>query len=257
MYRVLIIDDDAASRQRVQDVLFSHYNPALFSVSCASSEADFLAQRLDFVTFDSVFADIELMDSSVSCTADDASTFSTAVGATTPTTNGIRFVQKYFPASTGTQVIFITGYVEYCTKVYEANHLYFLVKPFTDADFVKAVDKAFAALRTLVRNKFTFMANGELVSMPAARIEYLESNRRKVTVHTQKTTYETYASLKDVVPRLPDYFLWCHKSFLVNMNCVQRMMPAALELMSGVQIPVSQSRKKETKECLANFLRLA
>lgn len=93
--------------------------------------------------------------------------------------------------------------------------------------------------------------------MPAARIEYFESDRRKAIIHTAKSTYETYASLKDVVVRLPGYFLWCHKSFLVNMNCVQRMMPAALELMSGVQIPVSQSRKKETKERLTNFLRLA
>lgn len=129
MYRVLIIDDDAASRQRVQDALFGHYNPALFSVSYASSEVDFLAQHLELMSFDLVFADIALAaaPSAGAVSAPGAAAGTLAPSAAAPSTSGIHFVQKYFPAATGTQVIFITGYVEYCTKVYEANHLYFLV----------------------------------------------------------------------------------------------------------------------------------
>lgn len=43
--------------------------------------------------------------------------------------NGISLARELFPAHCGTAVIFITGYMEYCTDVYEAEHIYFLLKP--------------------------------------------------------------------------------------------------------------------------------
>ena len=43
--------------------------------------------------------------------------------------NGISLAKQLFPSPSQTQVIFITGYVEYCSDVYETEHIYFLLKP--------------------------------------------------------------------------------------------------------------------------------
>ena len=38
-------------------------------------------------------------------------------------------MRDLFPTGSKTQVIYATGYIEYCTPVYETQHVYFLVKP--------------------------------------------------------------------------------------------------------------------------------
>ena len=43
--------------------------------------------------------------------------------------NGISLAKQLFPSPSQTQVIFIIGYVEYCSDVYETEHIYFLLKP--------------------------------------------------------------------------------------------------------------------------------
>lgn len=43
--------------------------------------------------------------------------------------NGISLAKQLFPSPSQTQVIFITGYIEYCSDVYETEHIYFLLKP--------------------------------------------------------------------------------------------------------------------------------
>ena len=43
--------------------------------------------------------------------------------------DGIELVRDLFPDGTKTQVIYVTGYIEYCTPVYETKHTYFIAKP--------------------------------------------------------------------------------------------------------------------------------
>lgn len=53
----------------------------------------------------------------------------TDINLGTDAADGISTVRDLFPAGSKTQVIYATGYIEYCTPVYETQHVYFLVKP--------------------------------------------------------------------------------------------------------------------------------
>ena len=47
----------------------------------------------------------------------------------------------------GTQVIYITGYpLQFCTMVYQTEHIYFLTKPLRQQELFDALDKAMAKL---------------------------------------------------------------------------------------------------------------
>ena len=53
-------------------------------------------------------------------------------------------------------------------------------------------------------------------------VKYCESNGRKVTVHEDDgKSSEFYYKLDDIEDILPNYFLRCHKSFLVNMKKIR------------------------------------
>ena len=53
----------------------------------------------------------------------------TDINLGTDAADGISMVRDLFPTGSKTQVIYATGYIEYCTPVYETQHVYFLVKP--------------------------------------------------------------------------------------------------------------------------------
>ena len=131
--------------------------------------------------------------------------------------NGIDLVKRYFPAGCGTQVIYVTGFVEYCTSVYRTEHLYFLVKPFAQDDLDDALSRAF---------------------------------ERKVRIHAGAEEIEAYASLSDLSAELPASFIQCHKSFLVNMDHVKELKADSVVLSSNQVVPVSQKRRKFVREAV-------
>ena len=57
-----------------------------------------------------------------------------------------------------------------------------------------------------------------------------------------------YGKLDHLERQLPDQFLRCHKSFLVNMDRIRNFEKHQIELESGRMVDVSRSRLKEARE---------
>ena len=66
----------------------------------------------------------------------------TDINLGTDAADGISMVRDLFPVGSKTQVIYATGYIEYCTPVYETQHVYFLVKPIRQSALDDALKKA-------------------------------------------------------------------------------------------------------------------
>ncbi len=61
-----------------------------------------------------------------------------------------------------------------------------------------------------------------------AEVEFVESERRKVRLHSVRgECIETYATLGQMLDMLPECFVQCHKSYLVNMACIVELRPTA------------------------------
>lgn len=95
--------------------------------------------------------------------------------------DGIALAGQINQASPRCQIIFLTGYIDYATMVYETRHLYFVLKPQMDPMLPRAMDKALAFLRV--------EAPGLLVSpqfkIPFHKILYLEKDQHDTQVHTE------------------------------------------------------------------------
>ena len=91
-------------------------------------------------------------------------------------------------------------------------------------------------------------------SMPAKQILYIESSNHQTLIHTQNGTYAIYEKLSNLMPRLPDSFVQCHKSFAVNMSWIQRMDAGTLLLRDGTVLRVSRAFSAQTRERVFRFL---
>ena len=87
-----------------------------------------------------------------------------------------------------------------------------------------------------------------------SRITYVESDRRKLHIHAGKDVLTTYATLDALMRDLPDTFVRCHKSFLVNMRYIAFIEATRIGLLSGEVVPVSQKRRRATQEAFARYV---
>ena len=56
-----------------------------------------------------------------------------------------------------------------------------------------------------------------------------------------------WKKLSEVEADFPEYFVRCHKSYLVNMRCIKNYEKQIIRLVDGREIAVSRSKKNETE----------
>lgn len=229
MLRVSICDDDVATLSQLEELVRQYLDPGELCLATYSGYGEFLTTR-QYV--DLLFIDIDLGDG---C--------------------GIELAKEVKKTDSGTCVIFVTAHPEYVEESFEVEPVYFLVKPIRPDSFRRAMERAMerlAAERQKSRLTVTFQNR---VSAVALRdISYIEFSVRSATIHAGTRVLRTYEKLSSLQQRVDSRFIQCHKSYLVNMDYVIGFQGNTLELCGGVEIPVSQSRAKVTRETLLHHL---
>lgn len=168
---------------------------------------------------------------------------------------GIDAVRRLSEKRRNVQVIYTTGYIEYCTRVYQTSHVYFLGKPLAQSELDDALACAIANLDELrSRRPLVLKSFGKVTSVPVDTIERIESDRRKIRVYAEDRMVEAYASLAEVERLLPASFVRCHKSFMVNMDFVVELSGNEALMASGMRVPVSQRHRREVHDRLVGYL---
>jgi two-component system LytT family response regulator len=172
-------------------------------------------------------------------------------------------------------VIFITAYEAHAVHAFEIRALDYIVKPFTRARVGQALDIA----REHVRQRRIIAAAAGLVDVmqqpdipePAARlslrcreglmfvvpdeVEYVRAARNEVVFHTSDTSCRCRATLAEVLERLGTSFVQVHRSTLVNLNRVHRVLVISdgsprLKLHSGQEIRVSRAFRADVEKLM-------
>lgn len=167
--------------------------------------------------------------------------------------NGIAIAQHLNQINPALRIIYITGHVEYANEICLSRFESILIKPIN-------MDKFRFVLRTVIKDielqmDFIQLKIGSTpTSLDARKIMYIESDRRKIILHGTDTTMQYYYKISQIVDMLPDFFIQCHKSYIVNMNYIQDMHGNDIRLKEGTYIPISQKRIKDFKQEYSNYL---
>lgn len=91
--------------------------------------------------------------------------------------------------------------------------------------------------------------------VPIEKIEYVESLQKKTWFYADGETYKTTSPLKDLQKRLPDNFMRIHRSYIVNISFIDRIIRdfssnLLVVLTDGTELPVSQSYMAEVRAVL-------
>lgn len=150
-------------------------------------------------------------------------------------------------------VIFVSGYTEYFEDSFEADPVYFLIKPLKKESYEKAMEKAVVKITNRER-QFLLIKGKNLKRVFFDDICYAESEARKIRLHCKDEIIEYYEKMDDLENMLKKHFIRCHKSFMVNISQIKSMNGKEIALLNGEKIPISRKKAAETKQTVLEYL---
>lgn len=244
MSKVIIIDDEALARSIVKEYLQKH--PQLELVAECGDGFEGIKAIQQYQP-DLVFLDIQM-----------------------PKINGFEMLEliEQPPA-----VIFTTAFDEYAIRAFEAHAIDYLLKPFNQERFDKAVakwsdqravsseNKTMELLETAAQspsqNNRVVVKNGSKIKIiPTHDIFYLEAADDYVKIHTHEGYFLKNKTMNYFEQLLDAHqFVRSHRSYIVNVQQITRIDPYEKDnhvavLRSGVKVPVSRGGYGKLKAVL-------
>lgn len=144
--------------------------------------------------------------------------------------------------------ILTTAYSEYALEGYEHNVIDYLLKPISFGRFEKSALKAqerFPTNETSANSYFFVKSSGQQHKINFDEILYVESIKDYVNIKTDKQEYIVLDTLKSLESQLPENFARVHKSFILNLDKIEKIDVRNVFLNSGKEIPIGETYKSE------------
>jgi two-component system LytT family response regulator len=137
-------------------------------------------------------------------------------------------------------VIFVTAYDEYALRAFEAGALDYLLKPFDDARFARALGRAkdklarYRPLQQQPAGRVVVKSQGRVLFLNAADIDCIEAAGYYACLHVGGETHIIRRTLLELERDLGDAkFIRIHRSIIVNIDRI-----GELELQDGGEYEV-------------------
>jgi len=234
MSKIITIDDEPLARSIVKEYLQKY--PALEVVQeCNDGFEGFKAIQQHHP--DLIFLDIQM-----------------------PKINGFEMLELLDQAPA---VIFTTAFDEYAIKAFEAHAIDYLLKPFSQDRFDKAIQKwkeqkvssqkntedllETASYSPAQSQRIVVKTGSKIKIIPVHDVFYLEAADDYVKVHTQEGNFLKNKTMSHFEKTLdPQQFVRSHRSYIINIQQITRIDPYEKDnhvaiLKSGAKVPVSRN----------------
>ena len=210
-----------------------------------------------------------------------------------PSLDGLNVARKLLEEHQKLMIVFATAYDQHAIQAFEVNAVDYLLKPFDEERVLKTVERIRQRISNNKDNSQNEMLNNSLIKLlkkmdidrvPAAvgqvkapiisklavqgeesivlidpkDILYVYRENRDVFIKTSNKVYSTKYTLQALEEKLEIYpFFHTHRSYLVNLNFVQELVPwfngaytLILNNEERSEVPVSRTYVKALKELL-------
>lgn len=118
-------------------------------------------------------------------------------------------------------IIFTTAHLEYALMAYKYKTFDYLPKPISDERLEETILRLMEDIK-YSPSKFIKLNNNKTI-INQDEINYIKKDGMKLVFCTNNRTYETYSSFNKIQNCLPENFIRCHKSFIVNVKNISNI----------------------------------
>lgn len=215
--KVIIIDDELPARKKIRTFLADEPKIEIIGEASNGLEAVKLIEEL---RPDLIFLDIQM-----------------------PGLTGFQVLQALDKAIMPS-VIFTTAYDEYAVKAFEVNALDYLLKPFDEERFQKALERV--NKQNTQNNQYNQLTNlllelkkqpnylqrlliktaGKIIFIKTDEIDWIEAEEKYVQIHVGKDKYLYRETMNTLEQQLnPENFTRIHRSYIVRIDFIKELVP--------------------------------
>lgn len=164
-----------------------------------------------------------------------------------PEIDGISLARELRELDEDMLIVFITSKIEFMQTGYEVKAFRYLLKDQIDTGLPKIWKDIEKELLNRADTYFTYEFERKTYRYPCRDILYLESNLRRIILHTNRDTAALYGKLDDLAIKYP-MFVRVHKSFLVNRRHIRSISAGMVVLSNGDVLPISRKYADSLEE---------
>lgn len=218
--RIAVVDDERTIREQVGR-LVKKYSPACILEEYGTG-GELLASTGEY---DIVFLDIQMEGM-----------------------NGIDTARALRRRQEDVVLIFITGVKDYVWEAFDVSAFHYLLKPIEEkklAEVLKRAGREAEKRRAGRRETIFIKTKNRGLTIGKSDILYIESQGRKVEIHTKTEVVEAYAAMRELEQQLGGGFFRCHRGYLVNLAYIAEYETDGVGLNNGEKILLAKGRYGE------------
>ena len=232
MYRALVVEDEPEEARRLSEYVrrYGESHGETFQITWLKSAMEMLSDKGHY---DLILLDIDL-----------------------PGISGMEAAQLMRVYDETTPIIFVTNLAKFAVKGYEVGATGFIVKPVTWGNLSMNLDRALRTIRQNAGRSVMVPTEDGVRVVPFSSIVYIEVTGHKLTYHLEgEPPLEARGSLGQIEEDLAGApVVRVAKSCLANMDKIAFIRPQALQMVTGDQLHVSRTRKREVMDTVTDYL---
>ena len=97
---------------------------------------------------------------------------------------------------------------------------------------------------------FVLKTREDMTRFPYEKIAFFEARNKKIFLRIGSEEYDFYDSIENIAGKAPDYFVRCHRAYLINGKKIKKVHMAEnyIELHGGAAVPLSRTYRQNIKE---------
>ncbi|MBO7472395.1 MAG: response regulator transcription factor [Ruminococcus sp.] len=235
MIKIAICDDDKSVITSIKEAItdFGAANSVEFEIHSFSSGEKLVESELNF---DLIFLDIEMSG-----------------------IDGIKTAKLIRPTARRSRIVYVTNHSELALQSYSVHPFDFVVKPFKRERITHVLGELMKYLADTAEPESVIQLKGMdgplLLNLKNIYVFEYTGNRR-ITVYTKSETYCIKGSLSEIFSLIDsESFTSPHKSFIINMEHIDKLSGFTLYTTNGIEVPVAQKKLKEFHNAFSSFIK--
>lgn len=172
-----------------------------------------------------------------------------------PGISGMEFARNIRSSGILVPIVFVSDHIEYSVEGYEVNALRFINK--NDSRFeeklFECMDKTLFEIENSLRLNYTIRDKGKTISVSLSEVLFFEISNHTVSVHTLSGVLNERKKLAELITELPEQFVRCSRSFVVNVLHIKELTERSLLLRNGARLNISKNHINEVFNTYLRF----
>lgn len=237
--KIAICDDEEIIRKQIANTIIEYFSSKSIKIKLFEySDGYSLLKDCNQFIFSFIFLDIDLGEH-----------------------NGVEIAKMIRKIQTNpVNIVFVTSYAEYQTKVLSIHTFDYLLKPINKKAIYKVLDDLmfwYNSEESSLKERVTFKTINGLITIYIDDLLYFEYNNRRIDIVTKNHIYHIYDKIKSIASKMTKYdFVSPHAAYVINMKEVSQYIKSENRIImtNGKNIPISQLKTKKFKEEYMNYI---